>query len=132
MPIVMTIDVESRQNKSLVLDLDNWRERYVTNNGLLTFPSPTIFTIEKNLYFLLRNSTQKKLDPKFKYRPSYLSKYEYGTPVLDKLLMYVNNCFCLEDFDFDIVTVPSLQAITTICQDKVTEKKPSDMKKVEW
>jgi len=129
---MMTIENESRLNKSLVIDIDFWRDRFVTKNELLTFPSPTIYVIEKNLYFLLRNSTIKDFDRKYKMKPSYLSFDEYGTTILDKMLMYVNNCFSIEDFDFDNVIVPTMQAITTVCQDKVQTKKITELEAIEW
>lgn len=129
---VVTIDTEARQNKNLIIDIDKWRERLVTTNKLLTFPNPSIYTIEKNYYYLLRNSVVKEFESKYKMKPSYLSKDEYGTLVLDKLLMYINDCFCLEDFNFSTVIIPTFEAITFICQDKVEEKKASDLDSIDW
>lgn len=132
MPIIQTIENEAKQNRSLILDLDKWRYRCTTQNKLIIFPHPEIYTLEKNLYFLLRNSIKKDFQSKYRMKPSYLSKDEYGTTVLDKMLMYVNNCFCLEDFDFEKVYVPSLSAVLEICQDKVRDMRPSDLIVVDW
>ncbi len=129
---MITIDTESKQRVRIPLDIDNFAERYKCSNKIYTFTAPTLSTIEKNLFYLLKNSTEKQFDPKYKMRPSYLSYDEYNTVVLDYLLMYINNVYCVEDFDLVTVIVPSLSSIINICQDKVVKKDTENLESVEW
>lgn len=115
---MITIDQEARKNSNLPINFDFMAEYYKTNNGLFVFVSPYLWTIEKNLFYLLNNSDQKKFDLKYRFKPSYLSFDEYGTIVLDKLLMYVNGILCVEDFSLDTIMIPKFQAITDILEDK--------------
>ena len=45
------IDTEARQNLRQPIDIEHMRDRYKTDSDIYTFPSPTLETIEKNLYF---------------------------------------------------------------------------------
>ena len=101
-------------------------------NGVYTFTSPAMWTIEKNLFYLLKNSKEVDFEPKYKMRPDYLSFDEYGTVVLAHLLMYVNYIYCLEDFDLNTVIIPSFQAIVDIASDKFRKKSVEEMTEVDW
>ena len=114
---MITIDVESRKRKRLPSNFDRMAARYKTSTEYYTFTSPDLWTLEKNLYFLLRNSRQKKFESKYIMRPDYLSFDEYKTVTLAFLLMYVNGIVCVEDFNLTDVAVPTLSAINKVCQD---------------
>jgi hypothetical protein len=129
---MITIDQEAREFARLPNSLDSFADRYKTTNKLYTFPSPTLWTIEKNLYFLLRNSIQKDFEPKYRYKPDYLSYDEYGNVTLAYLLMFVNGVPCLEDFDLSTVVVPKFSTIVDICRDNFPEKDVSEMEEVSW
>ena len=126
------INDESKQRVRIPLDLDFFSPRFKTSNGLYTFTSPSLWTIEKNFYYLLKESTQKDFNQKYKYKPSYLSFDEYGTVVLEYVLMYVNNVFCTEDFDLNTVIIPSLDSIINICQDKYSKQDVGDLEEISW
>jgi len=126
------VDIEAKDNKRLPIDLDFFADRYVTENDLFTFTSPSLWTLEKHLYYLLRNSDQKNFEPKYKMRPDYMSYDEYGTAILAPVLMYVNGVFCAEDFDLETVVVPTFQAIVDIIKDKFSEKDVSDLETANW
>lgn len=126
------INQEARQNQRIPLNIDFFSMRYKTSNDLYTFSSPSLWTIEKNLYYLLKNSDEIPFDSKYKYKPSYLSYYMYQTIILDGLLMYVNNVFCAEDFDLSTVIVPSLSSIIDICNDKFSKKSIDRLEAVAW
>ena len=128
----ITIDQESGRLTRQSVDIDNMRERFKTSNDLLTFPSPSISTIEKNIFFLLRNSKEVEFNSKYIMKPEYLSKDEYGTPALWQLLMRVNNIFCKEEFNLSTVVIPSFSSIITITKDNYPVKKPSDLEGIEW
>ena len=128
----ITIDVESGRLSRQSVDIDNMRERFKTSNDLYTFPSPSLDTIDKNLFYLLRNSKEIDLDTKYIMKPEYLSFDEYGTPVLWQLLMYVNNVFSKEEFNLSTVIVPSFTSIITITQDNYPKKDVSDLEGIEW
>jgi len=129
---MITIDQESRQRSRLPTSLDNMGKRYKTTNSIYTFTSPSLWTIEKNLWFLLRNSVQKEFESKYKMRPDYLSYDEYGTVILSFLLMYVNGVFSIEDFDLTTVVIPSHSAIVDICQHKFPSKKVDELDSITW
>jgi hypothetical protein len=122
---MITIDQESRQNILSPIDLDNMTNRYRTSSGLFIFSSPDLWTIEKNLFYLLRNSTLVEFNSKYRYRPDYFSYDEYGTVQLAQLIMYVNNCPSIEDFDLVQVVIPSMSSIVEILSDKIPA--PSDV-----
>jgi hypothetical protein len=114
----ITIDQESRQRIRIPFDIDNMCARYKTDSEIYVFPSFSLWTIQKNLFYLLRNSVLVEFDPKYKYRPDYMSYDEYGTVSLSYLLMYINSVDCIEDFDLNSVIIPSLSSIVDICKDK--------------
>jgi len=126
------ITTESRENIRLPVDLDHFAVRYVTENNLYTFTSPSLWTLEKHLYYLLRNSEQKEFEPKYKMRPDYMSFDEYGTVILAPVLMYVNGVFCIEYFDLSEVVVPSFQSITEILKDKFPREQVTDLPTAHW
>lgn len=127
-----TIDKESRQRSNLAIDINFSGDRYRTENGLFTFPAPTLETIDQYLYFLLTNAQEKKFDRQYIMRPDYLSYDEYGTVALAQLLMYVNAVPSIEDFDLDVVIIPSMAAITEMLRDKFPKREVSDLTEVDW
>lgn len=128
-----TIDVEARQQSRSPFDISKMSDRFKTSNGLFSFNSPSFDTIEKNLYYLLRQSTVKKFERKYRFRPDYLSYDEYGTPILDKLLMYVNSVQTVEDFkDLQEVIIPSKSSIVQMLEDNFPAKDPEDLEEVDW
>jgi hypothetical protein len=130
MPI--TIDRESRQRVGLSIDINFSGDRYKTDNGIFTFPAPTLETIDQYLYFLLQNSKEKKFELQYTMRPDYLSFDEYGTVSLAQLLMYVNNVPSIEQFSLETVVIPTLSAITEMLKDKFPKRKVSDLTEVSW
>jgi hypothetical protein len=130
----MTILINQEAIKQLrsPLDIEKFGQRLKTENDLFTFPNPNLTTIDKNLYYLLRNSEEVDFELKYKYRPDYLSFDYYGTTILWELLMYVNGVFSVEDFDLIKVVVPSMDAITFILQDEYEIPDPEDIQSVSW
>jgi len=128
-----TIDVEVRQRIRIPLDLDFMANRYQTSNELYTFTAPSLWTIEKNFFYLLKNSIQVDLDPKFIRKPWLLSYEQYGVVTLEYLIMYVNGVFSPEDFDISTVILPTMESIVQICDDKFSRKEDtSTLEKIEW
>lgn len=126
------IDNEVKQRIRHPLELDNMADRYKTETEIFTFTSPSLWVLEKHLYFLLRNSTKKDFDSKYTMRPDYLSYDEYGTVTLAPLLMYVNGVPSIEDFELLKVIVPDLQSIVEIIQDKFRKKTTDELEEVAW
>jgi len=126
------ISTEATQNLQSPLDIENFGDRYKTENGYFTFPDPNLATLDKNLFYLLRFSQEVPFDSKYKYRPDYLSYDYYGTVILWEMLMYINNVFSLEDFDLDTVVIPSIEAITSIIQDSFPSVDPSNLATLDW
>ena len=127
-----TIDQEAERFSRSPFSLERMADRYKTNNELFSFPSPTLETVERYLFFLLRNSTVKILDSKYRWKPDYLSYDEYGTVVLWELLMYVNQVFAVEDFNIKEVVIPSLQSIIEMNQANFPTKEVDELTSVNW
>jgi alpha-L-fucosidase len=130
--MTITIDAEAKQKAKSILNSDNFANRYKTSNGIFTFPSPSFWTIDKNLFFLLRNSTEKQFEAQYRYRPDFLSFDEYGTEILWYLLMYVNTVACIEDFDLETVIVPNFSAIVSIAADKFPVRSVDILEGIKW
>lgn len=128
----ITIDQESRTRSRLAIDINFSGNRYKTANGLFTFPAPTLETIDQHLYYLLKNSKEKKFERQYLMRPDYLSFDEYGTVSLAQLLMYVNAVQSPETFDLQVVIIPSLSAITEMLKDKFPDQEVNDLSEVNW
>lgn len=129
---MITIDQKSKQSIRSPLDIGNMSDRYKTTTNLFSFPSPSMWAIEKNLFYLLKNSIEKEFEPKYKMKPDYLSYDEYGTTGLAFLLMFVNNVVSLEDFNLDKVVIPSLSSIVEICKDKYPKRDSVDLETIDW
>jgi len=130
--MTILIDNESTRNIRSPLDIEKFSQRFKTENGYFSFPDPNLETIDKNLYYLLRNSREIAFENKYKYKPDYLSYDEYGTTMLCKLLMYVNGIFSAEDFDLQTVIIPTIQSITYILRDSYPNVKPDDLQEISW
>jgi len=130
MPI--TIERESRQRSNLAIDVNFSGDRYKTDNGLFTFPAPTLETIDQYLYYLIKNSSEKKFDNQYAMRPDYLSYDEYGTVTLAQMLMYVNAVPSLEAFELQTVVIPTMAAVTEMLRDKFPKRPTEDLTEVEW
>jgi hypothetical protein len=129
---------QANQNAALPITVDFMTERYVTDTDIFTFPSPGIWTIEKNMFYLIRNSTKKPFESQYIMRPDYLCIDEYGNgtdsqfAVLAPLIMRVNNVFSYEDFNLNEVIVPDFSAIVEMLGDKFGHKDPEDLVSVNW
>ena len=55
---MITIDQESKNRARLAIDLDNFADRYKTENGYFSFTSPSLSVIDKHLFYLLRNAKE--------------------------------------------------------------------------
>ena len=56
------------------------------------------------------------LDKKYYKRPDYLAKDIYGTVSLWFVLLYLNNCFNIEEFQFDKVRIPTPESVNHVIQ----------------
>ena len=129
---MLTIDNETKQEIRSPLDISKMSDRYKTSNNIYSLPSPTLSTIEKNLYYLLRNSRTEIFKSQYKFKAEYLSFDEYGTVALDQLLMFVNNVRTAEEFELQTVIIPSFDAIVSILSDNFPEKDVADLLVVDW
>lgn len=131
---MITIDQESTRRSKHPLNLDNMSQRYHTTSNLYTFSSPGLLTLEKNLFYLLRNSKKIQFEQKYNFKPDYLSFDQYGTIILGYLLMYVNSVPSVEDFVLNDIMIPSLDSITKITKDRHlnTKKIINETDTVDW
>ena len=130
---MITITGEANAQLKSPLNLTRKSDKFRTTNGLIVFPSPSIDTIEKNIFYLLKNSVEKLFDRKYLMKPSYLSYDEYGTQYLGDMLMLVNNTYCLEDFDMSYVIIPKLSALIKINIDNYSSfDKYENLMEIDW
>lgn len=129
---MIVVDQISKLNSRRATNVDNMTYKYRTENSLYVVPSPAMWVLEKNLFFLLRNSKEKEFDKKYTMRPHYMSYDEYGTTTLDYVLMFVNGVACMEDFSLSNVIVPSLNSIIEMTSGKISEKDPNEYEKINW
>jgi len=127
-----TIQDESRERARIPFDIDFMGPRFKTNNEIYTFPSPSLWSLQKNLFYLIANSVLIEFNAKYKMRPDYLAFDEYGTVSLAYLLMYVNSVYCIEDFDLNTVIIPSLEVIAEVCKDKYSKLNVSELEGVDF
>lgn len=131
--MAITIDQESKQRERLAIDINFLGNRYKTANGLFTFPTPALETLNQHLFYLLKNATQKSFENKYAMRPDYLSFDEYGTVQLAWVLMYVNGVRFVEEFQgLELVIIPSYSAIIEMLKDKFPVQNPDDLTEVDW
>lgn len=130
---MLTITADANSHINSPLNIVRKSEKYKTIDGNMVFPSPEIWAIEKNIFYLLKNSVEKLFEKKYAMKPSYLSFDEYGNPYLGDMLMLVNNVYCLEEFDLDYVLVPSIESLIKINRDNFPAiDRYKNLKKVEW
>ena len=126
------IDIEAKRGSKSPLDIEKFGDRFKTENDYFSFPDPNLTTIDKNLFYLLRNSEELPFDVKYNYKPDYLSFDLYGTVILWEVIMYVNGVPSVEDFVLDQVIVPSLESIIFILQDSFPERDVEDLQAINW
>ena len=132
MPTI-TIDKESETFNKMPIDFEKMGERFKTENELFTFPDPNLKTLEENLFYLLRNSTEINFRPRYNYRPEYLSYDIYGTPALAPVLLFVNNVGSVEEFyNLPKVVIPTLDAITNILSDIFPLEEIENLESIAW
>lgn len=130
--MAITIDNEATQAIRSPLDWERTGKRFKTENNLFTLPDPNRTTVDLNLFFLLKNSSEVPFEQQYNYRPDYVSFDYYGTTVLGNLILYVNSIRLPEEFvDLDILLVPSYDAVITILQDNFPELNPDDLESVD-
>jgi len=133
--MALTVDNEATSRARQSIDFEKQSDRLKTDNNYFTFPDPNLETIEKYLFYLLKNSEEVDFDgSRYTYRPDYVSYDFYGTSSLDKLLMFVNGIRTVEDFiGLKTIVVPSLDAITFMLKDNFDPSKDvEDLESVGW
>jgi len=130
---MITITEEAFKQLQSPLDISRKSKKYKTKSGIYTFPSPSLEALEKNLFYILKNSIEKLFEKKYVMKPSYLSYDEYGTPFLGDIIMYVNGVYCTEDFNLETVVIPNLTALISISQDNLSAyDKNKNIEAVQW
>jgi hypothetical protein len=130
-----TIYDEAKSRVRQAIDFERQSDRYKTENDYFTFPDPNLYTIEKYLFYLLKNSREVEFNNSvYQYRPDYISYDYYGTPSLDKLILFINGIRTVENFvNLKTVLIPSLQSINTILKDNFDpDKDIEDLDAVGW
>jgi len=131
--MAILINHEAKKNLRSPIDFERFGERFKTSNDYFSFPSPDLETLDKNLFYLLRNSQEVSFETRYRFRPDYVSFDYYGVTTLSNLIMYVNGIFSVEDFDkLDKLVIPSMHAITTVLKDSYSIPDVEDLEAIEW
>lgn len=101
------------KNKNKLIFIDE--EGQIKEEINISIPSYKI--IERNYDYLKIESEYKKMDNKYINRPDYLSFDEYGTVNFWFILMYINDCFNIKEFNPRYVYIPSYEAITELIEE---------------
>jgi hypothetical protein len=101
------------KNKNKLLFIDE--ENNIREEKNISIPSYKI--IERNYDYLKIESEYEKMDNKYINRPDYLSYDKYGTVNFWFILMYINDCFNIKDFNYRYVYIPSFGAITELIEE---------------
>lgn len=128
---MIVIDDEVVRNAQHIANYDNIVTTYFTADESLSFSSPSFDIISMNLFYLLKNSKKITMNRRYRMRPDYLSYDQYGTTLIDQILMYVNGVFLAEEFILQEVYVPSIDSIKEILVYKQSYKN-KDTKTVDW
>lgn len=130
---MITIDSEARSRVRMSFDLDYMAERYRTANSIMTFTSPSLWTIEKHLFYLLKHSVEIIMRPQYVKKPWLLAYDQYGYVNLEFLIMYINNIFSAEEFDLQTVILPTMEAIIRVCGDNFPHyEEANTLEKIKW
>jgi len=130
---MITITNEAKQRIRSPIDLDFMAQRYQTENTYYSFTSPSLWTYDKNLYYLLKHSIEIDLETKYIRKPWLLAYDQYGNVTLEYLIMYINGIGSPEDFNIPSVVLPTMESIITMCSDKFSKVTNSeDLETVEW
>lgn len=106
------IQLEAAVNTKKITNLYNTKNKYV--DGKVTVESPYYSEILLYKDFLLANSEYKKLEPKYKYRPNYVAYAEYGDTNLDFIILLLNNCRSVLEFNKSFIYVPDINSIIEV------------------
>lgn len=133
--MALSVNGEATTRTRQSIDFEKQSNRLKTDNDYFTFPDPNLETLEKYVFYLLKNSEEVEFDgSRYTYRPDYVSYDFYGTPSLDKVIMFVNGITTVENFiGLTTIVVPSLEAITYMLKDNFDPGKDvEDLESVGW
>lgn len=116
------ISIEADTQYRSMFNIDNFKDTYKIktfieyadskiSQGETVFLDFNDMFIDTNRLFLLSRCEIKEFQPRWQYRPNYLSHDVYGTQSFSYLLLLINDVISNLDFSFDYVKVPSLSSI---------------------
>ena len=116
------ISIESNMDYKSMFNADSFRDSYriktfIERSDSKIDVSETVFLdfndlfLNTNKHFLLARCDIKEFQPRWQFRPNYLSYDMYGTLSFAYLLLFINDVVSVLDFDFDYVKVPKIGAI---------------------
>ena len=115
--VIDDIYTEGKAMSSALQDISNFRYKYIIDG--IAFDGLKITIFQDYYQYLIANSQYKTLEAKYYYKPEYLSFDEYGTYKFWELLLFVNGCYCLEDFTMSYVYVPYYDAIFEVLKNHI-------------
>jgi len=129
-----SIKLESKINTQNLLDIDNFRSRYLDYDTYLnlyvTFPGFDLVTLDKNICYLYNNCTLFEFKNSWYMRPDYASYDLYNTVIYWPILLYINNIDIIENFrGISEILAPSYTAILEISRDRVAKNEVIDVTK---
>jgi len=111
---------ESLSRMNSYYDITNFRYKYNIDGDI--YDSPLIDVLNENYEYILMNSNRIELEEKYKYKPYSLSKKLYGNYSFWFIIMYMNGCFAMEDFDLPSVIVPRRNVITYLVRNQKSKE----------
>lgn len=116
------IEIEAHDNYKSLFNMDSMKNLYKIKANVelaagkvakqeIVFLDFNDQFLDINRHYLLANSDIKEFQPRWQFKPNYLSYDMYQTQSFAYLLMYINNCISVLDFQFDYIKVPRSKAI---------------------
>jgi hypothetical protein len=126
MSLNFSIKDEIRKNIKLTTDIEYFRDRYVDSNNkfTVTLPGFDIRTFDKTLFVILSKCSKEIFEARWIMRPDYVSYEFLNSTIYWPLIMYINNCYLIEEFkDFDSILVPNMDIILELARLRDVDKR---------
>jgi len=121
MSAIDNLGLDGQYMSNTVQDICRYRLKYILDN-YISIDSLKITVFEDYYQFLKANSSYDILQSKYKYKPDFLSLELYNTTKLWELLLFVNNCYSIEEFNRTYVYIPSYNSIYEVLEHQLGEK----------
>lgn len=113
------IKLEAKYNKDKQTSIDAFKEKYRIEGTQFQFISPGLTFLDRYKYVLLSTAETREMNKRYYMRPNYVAFDEYEDMSLWPIILYVNDCFTIEDFIIPNFLVPKRKAIADMLRENI-------------